>query len=97
MSVRDLIPFGRNNNNQAPSIYRDVAQNPFLSLHREVNRLFDDVFRSFELPSTFGRFSGLDTSWPKVEISDTDKELRVTAEVPGLEERVSSYCWKMAC
>lgn len=44
MSVRDLIPWGRNNS-QTPSVYRDDDRNPFLSLHREVNRLFDDVFR----------------------------------------------------
>ncbi len=86
MSVRDLIPFGRSNN-QTPSVYRDVEQNPFLSLHREVNRLFDDVFRGFELPSTLGRFSGLGTSWPNMEISNADKEIRISAEVPGLEEK----------
>lgn len=86
MSVRDLIPFGRSNN-QTPSVYRDVEQSPFLSLHREVNRLFDDVFRGFELPSTLGRFSSLGSGWPNVEISDNDKDLRITAEVPGLEEK----------
>jgi HSP20 family protein len=41
MTVRDLIPWGRGNRN--PAIYRDAAQNPFLALHRQVNRLFDDV------------------------------------------------------
>jgi HSP20 family protein len=50
-----------------------------------VNRLFDDAFRSFDtrLPA-FG--SSFGASWPSVEISDTDKEVRVTAEIPGLEE-----------
>lgn len=86
MNMRDLIPFGRGNN-QTPSLYRDIEQNPFLSLHREVNRLFDDVFRGFELPSSSGRFSNLSMNWPSVEISNTDKELRITAEVPGLEEK----------
>jgi HSP20 family protein len=84
--MRDLIPWGRSGD-QAPSVYRDLEQSPFLSLHREVNRLFDDVFRSFEMPSTLGRFTSLGANWPNVEISDTDKELRITAEVPGLEER----------
>ncbi|HEU4805513.1 MAG TPA: Hsp20/alpha crystallin family protein [Nitrobacter sp.] len=86
MSVRDLIPFGRSNN-QTPGIHREVEQSPFLSLHREMNRLFDDVFRGFELPSNLGRFSGLGVNWPNVEISDTDKEVRIIAEVPGLEEK----------
>jgi len=86
MSVRDLIPWGRSGN-QAPSVYREFEQSPFLSLHREVNRLFDNVFRGLELPSTFGRVSSVGANWPNVEISETSKELRITAEVPGLEEK----------
>ncbi|SFQ19109.1 HSP20 family protein [Mesorhizobium sp. NFR06] len=85
MNMRDLIPWGRNNN-QAPSIYS--GSDPFLSLHREVNRLFDDMLRSFDTRSpTAGQFSPFDGGWPKVEISESDNELRVTAEVPGMEEK----------
>ena len=47
-----------------------------------------DVFRGFgsNLPSLVGAsaFSG---GWPSVEISDGEKEIKVTAEVPGLEEK----------
>ncbi|TCD14216.1 Hsp20/alpha crystallin family protein [Oricola cellulosilytica] len=87
MSVRDLIPWGRNDK-QTPALYRDNDQNPFFSLHREMNRLFDDAFRSFDarLPA-FGSYSVLNGNWPNVEISDTEKEIRVTAEIPGLEEK----------
>lgn len=86
MNVRALIPWGRNST--APTTYRDDDRNPFLSLHREVNRLFDDVFRDFDsrLPS-FGSLSSFGGSWPNVEISETDKEFRVTAEIPGLDEK----------
>jgi HSP20 family molecular chaperone IbpA len=38
--VRDLIPWGRGNN-RAPAPYREDDRNPFLSLHREMNRVFD--------------------------------------------------------
>jgi HSP20 family protein len=88
MSVRDLMPWGRNNGNRAPMIYRDEERNPFLSLHREMNRLFNDVFRAFDrdLPA-FGPPSALPTGWPSVEISETEKEIKVTAEVPGLDEK----------
>jgi HSP20 family protein len=87
MSVRDLIPWGRNDGNQVSSLLRNDDRDPFLSLHREVNRLFDDVFRGLGsgLPSlsTGSAFRG---GWPSVEISDTDQQIKVTAEVPGLEE-----------
>jgi HSP20 family protein len=87
MSVRDLIPWGRSNAQQVPGVFHDSARDPFLSLHREVNRLFDDVFRGFgsDLPSFNGAsFAG---GWPSVEVSDGEKEIRVTAEVPGLEDK----------
>jgi len=86
MSVRDLIPWSRDNS-QAPSTYRGDEMDPFLSLHRNVNRLFDEVFRGFDTPSVLGRMVPLNGSWPSVEFSETDKEIRVTAEIPGLEEK----------
>ncbi|RUW33675.1 Hsp20/alpha crystallin family protein [Mesorhizobium sp. M1A.F.Ca.IN.020.06.1.1] len=88
MSVRDLIPWGRNNGNQVPSVFRDGERDPFLSLQREVNRLFDDVFRGFGsgLPS-LGGVSAFGDGWPSVEISDNEKEIKVAAEVPGLDEK----------
>jgi HSP20 family protein len=87
MSVRDLIPWGRSNN-QIPTVFRDDDRNPILSLHREVNRLFDDVFRGFDgrLP-TLGSLSSFSAAWPNVEVSETDKEIKVTADIPGLEEK----------
>jgi len=89
MSVRDLIPWGRDNGNRAPTTFSDGDRDPFLSLHREVNRLFDDAFRGFDsrLPA-WGRFPSFGGSgWPNVEVSDGEKEIRVTAEVPGLEDK----------
>jgi HSP20 family protein len=86
MSVRDLIPWSRGTS-QVPSIFREGDMDPFLSLHRNVNRLFDEVFRGFDVPATFSRTSGRGGYWPNVEVSENDKEIRVVAEVPGLEEK----------
>jgi len=82
MAVRDLIPWSRNQE-LAPT--RDNFD-PFLTLHREMNRLFDDVFRGFGgtglSPLMEGRYG-----WPKVELNETDKTLTVSAELPGLDEK----------
>ena len=82
MAVRDLIPWGRTRGS-APTAY-DEDVNPIVTFRREMDRLFDDVFRGFGgLPG----FAGRSFSWPKVEISETDQEIKVAAEVPGLEEK----------
>lgn len=85
MSVRDLIPWGRSNN-RGPAPYRDEDRSPFLSLHREMNRMFDDFFRDFDmrLPMMGAGFNG---GWPHVDLAETDKEVTITAELPGIEEK----------
>jgi len=85
MNMRDLIPWNRG---------RDVTTrrgddiNPFLTLHREMNRLFDDVFRGFDV-TPLGTDRALDRAlaWPNIEVSESEKEVKVTAELPGLEEK----------
>ena len=52
--MRDLIPWGRGGS-QAPSLARSEQAAPFLTLHREMNRLFDEALRSFDAPALFGR------------------------------------------
>jgi HSP20 family protein len=83
MNMRDIIPWSRGSQPAVPSFNGD----PFLSLHREMNRLFDDVFRGFDAPALANRFPAFGSSWPKLEIADTEKELTVSAEVPGMEEK----------
>jgi HSP20 family protein len=86
MNMRDLIPWGRSEQT-TPSRYRDEGD-PFMTLHREMNRLFDDIFRGFGM-APFGSLSGAGRTmgWPQVEVSETDKDVRISAELPGLEEK----------
>jgi HSP20 family protein len=86
MAIRDLIPW---NLGRDVAARRGAETNPFLTLHREMNRVFDDVFRGFDLAPfgpdrMFGRALG---GWPNIEVSETDKEVKVTAELPGLDEK----------
>jgi HSP20 family protein len=82
MAMRDLIPWS--NRGRDVEARRSEDGSPLFSLHREINRLFDDAFRGFGL-MPFG--SERAVSWPNVEVSETDKEVKVTAEVAGLEEK----------
>ena len=89
MAFRDLIPWSRQENRLPVPVSAERGRgndtHPLLSLHREVNRLFDDVFRGFGVPA----LAGFDRAvgWPHVELAETDKEIRVTAELPGLDEK----------
>jgi HSP20 family protein len=88
MAIRDLIPWGRNG--QSQQLAREGDYNPFLTLHRDMNRLFDEAFRSFEtmgfgMPAQWS--GGSVSNWPSISVSDAESEVRVTAEVPGLEEK----------
>jgi HSP20 family protein len=53
-----------------------------------MNRLFDNLYRGFDL-GPFGFDQGLEGTmgWPNIEVSDSDTEMKVTAELPGLEEK----------
>jgi HSP20 family protein len=83
--MRDLIPWGRSRApaRQGEPLHDAAVVSPFFTLRREMDRLFDDAFRGFGL-SAFGE-GGF--NWPQVEVADRDKEVRVTAELPGLEEK----------
>ena len=74
MNLKSLLPVGRE---------RGAAANPFLSLQREVDRLFEDFTRGF--PTLSG--NGGAKLVPSLDVAETDKEIEITAELPGLEEK----------
>ena len=82
MNVRSLIPWGRNR--EVTPLRSSEETSPFLALHREMNRLFADFFRGFDFPMP--RF-GWSAGWPNVEVSETEKEVSVVAELPGLDQK----------
>jgi HSP20 family protein len=56
---------------------------PFLDLHREVNRLFDDTFRGMGSGS---RGQGAMMSIPRIDVHEAGDNLEITAELPGVAE-----------
>jgi HSP20 family protein len=71
------------------SLWGTGGSDPFLTLHREMNRLFDDVLRGSPV-SLGGQQEGSQTGVllvPHMDVSETEKELRIQAELPGVSER----------
>jgi HSP20 family protein len=83
MAMRDLIPWGREQST-SPSVWRDNDSNPITSFRREMDRLFDDFFRTPALGSIGAEMM---TSWPSIDVKDRDHEVVVTAEVPGMTDK----------
>jgi HSP20 family protein len=53
-----------------------------------MNRMFDDVFRGFDFPPRLTTSRMQDGfGWPQIDIDETEKEVRITAELPGLDEK----------
>jgi HSP20 family protein len=76
------MPFSRNQSMARWSEDND----PFLAMRREMNRLFDDVFGGFGLPSAFGPALRQMPAAPKIDVSETDNEIQITAEMPGIDQ-----------
>lgn len=64
---------------------RSGWDSPLLSFQKEINRMFDDLFDGF--PLTPLREKGEGFFVPRVNVSETDKEIKVSAELPGMDEK----------
>jgi len=62
------------------------SRSPFMDLHREMNRLFDDVMRGIG-PMVPGQLASSSLiAAPRVDIQESEKGLEVTAELPGVAQ-----------
>lgn len=58
--------------------------NPFAALQQEIDRLFDGFSRGF---ASFPSLPTTREMMPSMDVSETDKEIEITTELPGLEEK----------
>ena len=78
LDIKSLVPFG--GRALRP---REEMRDPFLTFRREMDRLFDDAFfgvspwRSVETAQVT----------PRLDVGETDKEMTVTVELPGVDEK----------
>jgi len=69
-------------------VRRRNSEDDVFSLQRGVNRLFDNLFDESDLVpfDPFGRVATTVFS-PQVKVSETDKEITVSAELPRMSEK----------
>lgn len=83
MQDREMVPQGEK---------RDAvtlgAWSPFGLFSREVDRLFDDVGRGWAVaPFRFLEPKSTGELVPRLDVSETEKEIKVAAELPGMDEK----------
>jgi HSP20 family protein len=76
MNLRSLIPSGN------AGTRTNFPASPFGSLQREIDRLFEDFTRGMDV---LGQAQV--NLVPSMDVVETDKEIIVTAEMPGLERK----------
>ncbi|KJS37220.1 MAG: hypothetical protein VR70_12845 [Rhodospirillaceae bacterium BRH_c57] len=79
MTLRSLLPFGRDMM-PATDMSRDWGTDVFRSLHREIDRVFDDMMRGAPTLE-------IGHAVPRVDVRETDHGLEVAADLPGMDEK----------
>src|SRR4051812_34819951 len=79
MALRSLIPVGRERRPQPAPL-----SSGFVSLQREIDRLFDEFTRGFP-DFAFMSPAGLPIAdiTPRMNVSESDKAIELTVELPG--------------
>lgn len=69
-----------------PSLWGEQreGEDPFLPMRRQLDTFFDEWVRGLRLPAVPG-MEGMHA--PRIDMSETDKETCVTAELPGVDQK----------
>ncbi len=86
--MKDLIPWRKRGEEVVPSRREDTSLGLF---EREVSHLFEDFFEDFGMGFGRGALLRRGERWfeetPSLEVSETDEEFCVKAELPGMDEK----------
>ncbi len=63
---------------------RREEYHPFSLLRQEMNTLFDNFFRGFEIEPFTARFGAFS---PSIDVKESDKDISITAELPGIDDK----------
>ena len=84
MPIRNLLPSVWRRS-EVP-VLREEGD-PFSALRREMNRIFDDFYRGFDLVPFAGAEERLGFFTPAVDVVEGKKDITVKVELPGLDEK----------
>jgi HSP20 family protein len=80
MDYNPLLPINRS----GPLALHGNGGDPFTSLRREMDRMFNEFSRDWAVPTTNG---GAGILSPNVNVAETEKGLEITADMPGVDPK----------
>ncbi|HEX5957067.1 MAG TPA: Hsp20/alpha crystallin family protein [Hyphomicrobiaceae bacterium] len=84
MNLKPLIPWREKS--QTPAI-REGFFDPLVTFRREVDRMFDDFFNGMRPRTPWPLGNGWQGLTPVIDVTETEKEVVITAELPGVNEK----------
>lgn len=82
MNIDTLIPWTRKSGEAAAP-----ADHPLTTVQREMDRMFDDLWRRWE-PAIASNGSGGAFAWkPQADLVETPDAIKLSVELPGLDEK----------
>lgn len=82
MQISDLIPWGRDKEKRPAS---ESGSNPLVTLQRDINHVFEDFWNRVE-NGWNGRSNVVGMFGPSTDVTETDKSVDVSVELPGMTE-----------
>jgi HSP20 family protein len=82
MKIKDLVSARTPKNEEMTRLHE---MEPFRLMSENMRRLFDEFFDMTSNPALTPMMSG--TISPRVDVSENEKEVIMTAELPGMEEK----------
>jgi len=90
--LKDIVPVKKRKSSLPIWKAQEDPTDPFRMLQLRTNQLFEEFYQNFGRWS-LGRWSPFgettpffEANWPRVDISETEKEVIVKAELPGVDE-----------
>jgi len=84
MTITDLVPWRRKRGEIG---VRREHDNTIGSFYRDMNSLMDHFFHGFDL-EPFGAGEMITSEFmPRIDVKEDGKEIKVTAELPGMDEK----------
>lgn len=85
MPISDLLPWNKDKDKY--SIQRRQEYDPY-EFRSDMNRMIEDFFQDPFSMTPFRRMGELQEGFsPSMDVSESEKEIRITADLPGMDEK----------